>query len=367
MRNRAMFAAVLSVATASTVLSACGTAGSGGSDKDDAGPVTRVEGAPAWCGTKKISLGLLDGFGGNSWRLLTTESGKDEAAKCPSVTDFKYADGQGDTQKAISDIKGMVSSGVDAMVVFPDAGKAILPALTAAYKAGVVTVPYRVDPGGKAGTNYDEWIGSDFDSDARNWATWIKSTVPDGGKILFLGGPAGNSQSTTEYETLRKELPDSYQFVGQTPFQPTNWDPTLTQQLLTADIAKYPEIDVIVSDFGPTLVSSLPLFEQSGRKTPALATTDGNSLSCFWKDSQAKSPFEMMTVATGNDNVRLAVQYAIAKATGGELPTATAFEAPVYEDSVSGKPNPVTCDKSLPGDAYLSAELDGKAQAKLGD
>ena len=45
---------------------------------------------------------------------------------------FKYADGQGNMQKAISDIKGMASSGVDAMVVFPDAGKAVLPGADAA-------------------------------------------------------------------------------------------------------------------------------------------------------------------------------------------------------------------------------------------
>ena len=245
-----------------------------------------------WCGTKKITFALLDGFGGNSWRLVTTASGKDEAAKCPSVTKFQYADGQGNVQKAISDIKGMVSTGVDAMVVFPDAGKAVLPALTSAYKAGVVTVPYRVDPGGKAGENYDAWIGSDFSNDGVNWANWIKESVPNGGNILFLGGPAGNSQSASEYDALRKTLPDTYKFIGQTPFQPTNWDPTKTQQLLTADIAKYPKIDVIVSDFGPTLVSSLPLFPKSGRDIPALATSDGNSLSCFWKDSQAKQPVQ---------------------------------------------------------------------------
>ena len=259
-----------------------------------------MEGAPSWCGTKPIKFALLDGFGGNSWRLVTTASGKEEAQKCPSVTGFEYADGQGNTQKAISDIKGMVSSGVNAMVVFPDSGKAVLPALTEAYKAGVVTVPYRVDAGGKAGVNYDQWIGDDFANDGNNWAAWIKKNVPGGGNILFLGGPAGNSQSTTEYDALRKNLPDSYKFIGQTPFQPTNWDPTLTQQLLTADIAKYPKIDVIVSDFGPTLVSSLPLFTKSGRDIPALATSDGNSLSCFWQQMKDQGhPFKMMTVATG--------------------------------------------------------------------
>src|SRR6059058_2128688 len=113
---------------------------------------------PSWCGPKKISLGLTDGFGGNSWRLVTTASAKAEAAKCPNVTSFTYADGQGNTQKAISDIQGMVAKGVNALVVFPDAGNAVLPALRSAYKAGVVTVPYRVDPGGKPGVDYNEFI-----------------------------------------------------------------------------------------------------------------------------------------------------------------------------------------------------------------
>ena len=110
----------------------------------------KVAAVPSWCGPKKIKLGFTDGFGGNSWRLVTTASARSGAQKCPSVTSIDYADGQGNTQKAISDIQGMVAKGVDALVVFPDAGKAILPALRSAYKAGVVTVPYRVTPGGKA-------------------------------------------------------------------------------------------------------------------------------------------------------------------------------------------------------------------------
>lgn len=355
---------VLAAASVVVLTAACGSGSSadGGSD----GPVTHVAGAPSWCGTHKISFALLDGFGGNSWRLVTTASGKDEAAKCPSVTSFKYADGQGNTQKAISDIKGMASSGVDAMVVFPDAGKAVLPALTAAFKAGVVTVPYRVDPGGKAGQNYTAWIGDDFAHDAVNWANWIKANVPDGGNILFMGGPAGNSQSVTEYNALRKNLPSNYTFVGQTPFVPTDWDPTKTQTLLSAAIAKHPKIDIIVSDFGPTLVSSLHLFPDSGRPIPALATTDGNSLSCFWADQQKTNPFKMITVTTGNDNVRLAVDYAVAKATGGQIPTQASFQGPVFEDSVSGTPHPVTCRSELPGDVYLSAQMPGDQQAKLG-
>jgi ribose transport system substrate-binding protein len=282
------------------------------------------------------------------------------------VTNFSYADGQGNVQKAISDIQGMVAKGVNALVVFPDAGNAVLPALRSAYKANAVTVPYRVDPGGKAGVDYTTWIGADFANDGKNWANWIVKNLPGGGNVLFLSGPAGNSQGLDELKALHEVLDPSgkYQFIGQQPFEVTNWDPSLTQQVLSAAIAKYPKIDVIVSDFGPSLVGALPVFQKSGRSIPALATSDGNALGCFWKDTHAANPdFKLFTVATGNDNVRLAVDWAVAKATGGTPPSGTTFEAPTFEDSVSGKPHPVECDANLPGDIYLSAQLAKDVQA----
>jgi ribose transport system substrate-binding protein len=361
-------AARLTAAIGATALLASGcSSGSPSPDSggDAGGPVA---GGPAWCGSKKITLGLLDGFGGNSWRLVTTASAKAEIAKCKSVTSFTYADGQGNTQKAISDIQGMVAKGVGAIVVFPDAGNAVLPALRSAYKAGVVTVPYRVDPGGKDGADYTQWIGADFTNDGKNWGNWIQKNLPNGGNILFLSGPAGNSQGKDELTGLRQVLDagGKYKFIGASPFEVTNWDPSLTQQVLTAAIAKYPKIDVIVSDFGPSLVGALPTFEKSGRSIPALVTSDGNVLSCFYEDHKAKNPdFKMFTVATGNDNARLAVQWAVAKATGGTPPKDTQFEAPAFEDSASSQPHPVTCNRELPGDAYLSAELSGTDQAAL--
>src|SRR5262249_21973250 len=161
---------------------------------------------PSWCGPNKASLGLTDGFGGNSWRLVTTASAKDEVAKCPNITNFSYADGQGNTQKAISDIQGMVAKGVNAMVVFPDAGQAVLPALRSAYKAGVVTVPYRVTPGGKAGVDYNVFVDTPFQQAGENWGKWILQVLPQGGNVLMLSGPKGNSQGIEENQGLHKIL-----------------------------------------------------------------------------------------------------------------------------------------------------------------
>lgn len=320
---------------------------------------------PSWCGPNKATIALLDGYGGNSWRQVTTASGKQTVELCPSITSYEYADGQGDTQKSISDIKSMAAKGVDALVVFGDAGPAVLPAITSVYKAGKVIVPYRVNVGGEEGKNYSKFIGSSFVEDGKSWGNWIKGILPKGGNILFLSGPAGNSQGLDELKGMKEVLGAEYKFVNPEPFAVTNWDPALTQKVLTAEIAKNEKIDVIVSDFGPSLVGALPLFEKEGKSIPALATSDGNSLGCFWQENHEKNPdFKLFTVATGNDNVRLAVEWAVALATGGTPPTENIFTAPVFEDSVSGKPNPVQCRKDLPGAIYLSSELPADAQAK---
>ena len=332
-------------------------AGSGAVAADD---------VPSWCGQQEASLALLDGFGGNSWRLVTTASGAQEAAKCPSITEYLYSDGQGDTQRAISDINSMAARGVDAMVVFGDAGPAVLPALTNAHRSGAVVVPYRVNVGGEAGKNYTRFIGASFVDDGISWGKWIKKQFPDGANLFFISGPAGNSQGLDELEGMRQVLDDSYVFLNPEPFAVTNWDPSLTQQVLSAAIAQHDNIDVIVSDFGPSLVGALSVFANFDRSIPHIATSDGNSLGCFWQENQADNPdFELFTVATGNDNVRLAVRWAIAEATGGEAPEETIFRAPNFEDSTDGDPNPVQCEPDLPGAIYLSAEMPAEKQADV--
>jgi ribose transport system substrate-binding protein len=386
-RNRVIFVATAGVAA--LALAACGGSSSSSEsaapaesaaaeeapasdapmEEADGGDTAAAAGdVPSWCGPNEITLGFADGFGGNSWRLVTTESGRQEAALCPSVKELIYTDGQGDLQKSISDIQGMVAKGVDALVVFPDASEAILPTLKEAYDAGVVTVPYRVYPGGEDGVDYTKYVALDAKNDGHNYAEWLKKALPDGGNILVLSGPKGNSQGTDMATELRAELGaegGKYTFIGEDPFEVTNWDPALSQQVLTAAIAKYPEIDGIASDFGPSLVGALPEFTKAGKPIPALATSDGNVLGCFWQEQEAAgNGFPMLTVQTGNDHARTAMDYAIAVATGGEVPAVAAHQHQIFEDSLDPS-KPVQCREDLPGDVYLSAQLSGDDQAAL--
>ncbi|MFV0407616.1 MAG: substrate-binding domain-containing protein [Propioniciclava sp.] len=361
--NKSAFATVVTSSAIALALTACA---SGTPEPATEPGASRGADVPAWCGPDEATLTFLDGFGGNGWRAISAATGEMEVKLCPSVTSYDYIDAQGDTQKAISDLNGAVATGSTAIVVQPDAGEALLPSLRAAYEAGVVTVPFRANPGGEAGVDYDLWVGADFVEDGRTWGTWIQEQFPEGAKLLFLSGPAGVSQGIDEQAGFTDVLSDpKYEFIGEQPFEVTNWDPAKTQQVLTAAVAKHPQIDVIVSDFGPSLVGALPEFEKSGRSIPALATSDGNVLGCFWEEHQESSPdFKMLTIATGTDNIRLAMQHAIARATGGEIPTETMYAGRIFEDSTAAD-LPVQCHPDLPDDVYLSAALSGEEQAAL--
>jgi ribose transport system substrate-binding protein len=331
-----------------------------------AGTAAHAEDVPSWCGDKEASLALLDGFGGNSWRIVTAEAGREEAARCPRITEYIYADGQGDTQRAISDINSMAARGVNAIVVFGDAGPAVLPALTNAYRSGAVVVPYRVLVGGEAGRNYTRFVGASFVDDGISWGNFIKEQFPDGANLLFLSGPAGNSQGLDELKGMRQVLDDTYKFLNPEPFAVTNWDPSLTQQVLSAAISQHQDIDVIVSDFGPSLVGALPVFKNFNRSIPTLVTSDGNSLGCFWEKNHADNPdFNLFTIQTGTDNVRLAVQWAIAEATGGTPPDKEVYVSAPFENSLTGEPNKVQCRADLPGAIYLSSGVPADRQAEL--
>jgi ribose transport system substrate-binding protein len=361
-----LFASVTAVGLVSA-LGACGSSDSGSGSASGAAKAStsQVAGAPSWCGNKKITLALADGFGDNNWRKVTAAEGRAEAAKCPSVSEFKYTDGQGNTQKSISDIKGLTAQRVDAMVVFPDQGKAVLPALRSAHKAGVITVPYRVSPGGTAGSDYDYYISTDFNQAGKLWGEWLIKNLPNGGNVANLGGPPANSQSQAEYDGMLATLKGhpNIKFIGTTPYNVTNWDAAKTQQVVTSLLARFPKIDAVTTDFGAAFASSTGAFKQAKRSIPAVATEDANELACTFADSKKVNPdFKLFTVDSQNWMVRTAVQFAVAKATGGKLPASPVVPQKAFEDSVSKTPNDVRCVRDLPGEAFISSHLSKAAQ-----
>src|SRR5271169_5697137 len=151
----------------------------------------------SFCGTKPITLGIHDGFGINGWSRASMAAVRSEAAKCANVKLVPRI-GQGDLQRSISDVNGLVSEGIDALAIIPDWGKSQLPSLRAATDAGVKVAPWAADPGGENGEDYVAYLDWDEHYAGVAWAEWVAKALHGEGNVVFLGGPAGNPVSAHE-------------------------------------------------------------------------------------------------------------------------------------------------------------------------
>ena len=139
-------------------------------------------------------------------------------------------------------------------------------------------------------------------------------------------------------------------FIGQTPYDVTNWDPAETQKVVTAVLAKYPQIDAITTDFGDALASSFPAFEQANRKIPPIATEDANLLGCDCKKAKDSGKgFTLFTVTRRTGCPAWPSSSPWPRRPAATSPRTSTAPQLAFEDSLTGKPNPVKCDTSLPG------------------
>jgi ribose transport system substrate-binding protein len=278
---------------------------------------------PTFCGTKEISIALADGFAANPWRQQTTATAINEASRCPNIKSWTHTDGQGNTQKAISDIQGLVAKGVDAIVVLADAGPAMLPTIRDAYKQGVTVVPYRAKVGGKEGVDYTVFVGTNFYQHGVEWSKWMGTALGGKGNVAYLGGPPGASESLEKSAGIKEGLKDfpDIKRIGQDPYDVTNWDPSMVAQATTGLIAQYPTIDGLFADMTISVLTS-GAFPRADRNLPLLAGQDSNGFGCKWKEQKekdGKATFEFMTTSAEHWNVRLAIEWAIASAAGGKI------------------------------------------------
>ncbi|WP_432992046.1 substrate-binding domain-containing protein [Dactylosporangium sp. CA-233914] len=372
--KRSRMLAAGSLVTAAFVVTGCATAkgDSAGStnvdkvysDSSRIGDVGQLKSITEFCGTKPLKVALADGTGDNAWRKTARAEFENEAHKCSNLTVLPYSDAQNNPQKAISDIKALVSQGADAIVVFPDAGEALLPTLREALQAGVAVVPWTANPGGTPGKDYTTFVGHNTINDGHTWARWTCEHLgAAGGNALFLGGTPGNTQSTTEIKGVEEEFASNaacknvklLNDAGK-PID-TNWNPAQTQRVVAGLLTKYPKIDAIISDSGDGSLGGIRAFQAANRKLPLWTANDLNGFACEWQQLSTQQPgFNIVTVSSRTWIVRLALRKAVAAKQGIKNDEPEIINIPIYEDSFDTAKRP-KCDPALPSSAILSAQM----------
>jgi ribose transport system substrate-binding protein len=360
-RSRVKGAALLVLVglLAALVLSACGGGSSSSSssettteakaetESNGGEATTAAAGSEAWCGSEGVTLGIQDGGGLNAWSKESLEQVQMESKKCPAVEKEIVVDADFEPQKAVSGIQSMISQGANAIVLIPDSGNcAEVPAMRQAIEHDVVVVPWGANPCGTEGTDWTKYIDWDTKAAGREWAEWVIEQMGGKGNLLYEGGPAGNTVSSNAAEAIAEVVSENpgvelVEPISAEEWPVTNWDPAETKKLTAAILAKNPEINGLINDYGASVEAEVQAFQAAGREIPPIGTAESNALACSWKEEKENGhEFPLMTISSRNWLGRYAAQYAIAEASGGTPPALKnngIVTLGQWENSVSGK------------------------------
>ena len=153
----------------------------------------------------KIKVAYADGFGENVWRRVTAMEFIQQALTYPEIGHIQYSSARGDTSKAIADIQAYTSQGVDVIVVFADAGKALGPAIKEAKEAGIEVVLHNGTEAGTAGKDYLSNVAENICQMGKEFVKAVITGNPNAKSIVALGGTPGNPLSATWQECAEKE------------------------------------------------------------------------------------------------------------------------------------------------------------------
>jgi ribose transport system substrate-binding protein len=348
------------VVTASLALAACGD------DGDDDGDSTSASSGgdvPEWCGDEKVTLGIQDGGGLNDWSKQSLEQVQLGVDQCPNIEDTIIVNAGFDPQKAVSGIQGMVAQGANAIVIIPDAGVcAELPSMRQATQRGVVVVPWAANSCGEEGKDHSTYVDFENVQAGRDFASFVGEQMGGEGNLLYLGGPAGNPVDAGEikgmYEVLESDFPDITVLddVTEESWPVTNWDPAEASKVTAALLAKYPQVDGIISSYGSVASAAVKELEKAGRPIPPIATLEQNELACIWEEKQGTpDEFELATVSNRNWLGQVAVRKAVAEVNGIEDDGESIVTLPFSENSTDDALAPV-CEPGAPAETFHSNE-----------
>ena len=303
-----------------------------------------------------LTVAYADGFGENVWRQVTKMEFIAQALTYPEIKKIVYVSAGGDASKAVSDMRAYVAQKVDVVVMFADAGAALLPTVKEATEAGILVALHNgTDVGGKPGRDYLTAIaenicglGTSFIKAIADNATANPTTVVE------LGGTPGNPLSATWQKCADTEIAKhaNLKLLGKAD---TNWTQEGTFQAMSGFLAQSGSIGGVAYEYADGFRGGLRAYQSANKKPDVIVAlrTDEQGLFCDW-EKIGDPNFKIFYSSGQNYQSRFALTAAMMKKAGMDVPARI---------DVPFKLKPVVkglCNPALPEDASVSTLLDNE-------
>ena len=243
---------------------------------------------------KKFNVGFSNGLITHSWRTQMTAD---------LVQEFGYYKGQGivdklsiqhagyDVDLQISQIRNLINSGIDLLLINPNSLSALDPVIEEANEKGILV--FAIDQSVTSDIAYQ------IVPDQVVWMTalaeYVIGRIGEKGDVVYMSGydgsPANTDRDTGVTQTLAK-----YPDVKLLTKVNGNWDPSTAQQAMATVLAAFPKIDAVMSQDGMCL-GVAKAFQAANRPVPIMNGEGMIPFMDIWKELRDKEGFEAYAIA----------------------------------------------------------------------
>ncbi len=217
-----------------------------------------------------VKIGITQNNVGVDSYQTTYEKAFIAASEANENVETVVLDAGGDVARQIAQIEDLIQQGVDAMIIWPTNGEAVIPAVRKAHQAGI---PVIVTNSNIAEPGFDfvnSFSGPDNITQGARAAEIMCDKFKDLGiadeaRIVEITGQPGYTTAIERSDGFQDRLPEVCPNVTLVESQPGDWNREKAQQVMEAFLVKHDDIDGVYAGDDNMGVGALNAAKAAGR------------------------------------------------------------------------------------------------------
>ncbi len=266
------------------------------------------------------------------------------AAEANPGVEAVVLDAGGDVARQIAQIEDLIQQEVDAIIIWPTNGEAVIPAVRKAKQAGipvVVTNSNIAEPGFGFISSFS---GPDNITQGSRSAEIMcdkfkEMGIADEARIVQISGQPGYTTAIERAKGFEDRLPEVCPNVTLLETQPGDWNREKSQQVMEAFLVKYDDIDGVYAGDDNMGVGALNAAKAAGRNGIIFV---GATNFAVGYEAMAAGDYWGSIYQSPVDDAEAALQTAIDVLSGKDMPFLNYFDTPkITQDNMSAFTKPV--------------------------
>ena len=197
------------------------------------------------CGTnKKFKIGFAQANNAEPYRQRVNADLLKAAKDYPDFQ-LTIADGQGDSNKQISDVANFQTQQVDLLMISPFEAQPLTPSVTQVYKKGIPVIELDRQT---ADDQYTAFVGGDNKAIGKAAGEYVAKTVlPEGGDVAILQGLTSTTPAIQRTEGFQDGVKGNPK-IKVIAVQPADWLPDKAQTVFDAMLRANPTIKAVYAN-----------------------------------------------------------------------------------------------------------------------